>query len=309
MYKLSIIIPVYNTGIKIKKCITSLIEQTYSNYEVIIINDGSTDNSEQIIKSLISQDNRFYLFNTVNNGVAYARNYGIKKSTGDLLFFIDSDDWISNDYLYNMISNYQNEDFLINTSVVYKYENNTEKKWLNEKYSKDIIISTLKNKCLNYVWGKLYKKSIIEKYNIYFESLTIAEDVLFNVNYSMNIESYHIINKSKFYYYQHSSSATKNHSLNNYISRLNSILLIKNTLEKKYKKKYKKDVSFLFLDLFFIPYMKIHFKFNKKNRSTMLTLIKKNNELLSWKCMFFSKSTIKRKILFTLQYIAFKITS
>lgn len=309
MYKLSIIIPVYNTGEKIKKCITSLIEQTYSNYEVIIINDGSTDNSEIIIKNLISQDHRFYLFNTVNNGVAYARNYGIKKSTGDLLFFIDSDDWISNDYLYNMISNYQNEDFLINTSVVNKYENDTEKKWLNEKYSADIITSTLKNKCLNYVWGKLYKKNIIDKYDIYFQPLTIAEDILFNINYSMNIESYRIINKSKFYYYQHSSSATKNYSLNNYISRLNSILLIKNILETKYKKKYEKEVCFLFSDLFFIPYMKIFLKFNKKNRSIMLSLIKENNELLSWRCMFFSEATIKRKILFTLQYIVFKITS
>ncbi|NLK11775.1 MAG: glycosyltransferase family 2 protein, partial [Staphylococcus equorum] len=94
--KISIIIPVYNAERYLKKCIDSVLVQSYDNFELLLINDGSTDKSGDICKYYAEQDNRVKVFYKKNGGVSSARNMGIKYSKGDWLYFMDSDDFLSN---------------------------------------------------------------------------------------------------------------------------------------------------------------------------------------------------------------------
>ena len=97
--KFSIIVPVYNVEDYVIKCLDSIYNQTYKNYEVIIVNDGSTDNSLAKVKEFCQKKKNFLVFNKTNGGLSDARNYGLKKISGDYLLFIDSDDYIEKDLL------------------------------------------------------------------------------------------------------------------------------------------------------------------------------------------------------------------
>ena len=99
MPEVSIIIPVYNNEAYVQKCIDSVKKQSFEDFEAIIVNDGSTDNSRSIIEALIEKDERFHLINQENQGVAAARNRGIDQAKGKYLTFIDGDDYIGRDYL------------------------------------------------------------------------------------------------------------------------------------------------------------------------------------------------------------------
>ena len=100
--KFSLIIPVYNVEKYIDKCLNSVINQTYNNYEAIIVNDGTLDNSQNIIDAYVNKDKRFKSFIKKNGGLSDARNYGLNHATGDYIVFIDSDDYIDKDYLKNI---------------------------------------------------------------------------------------------------------------------------------------------------------------------------------------------------------------
>ena len=102
----SIVIPVYNAEIYLKKCINSILTQTYKNIQIILVNDGSTDNSAKICEDFLKKDNRIKLINKTNGGVSSARNMGIYNCEGDYIVFVDSDDWIDSrhiEYLVNPI--------------------------------------------------------------------------------------------------------------------------------------------------------------------------------------------------------------
>ena len=115
MSKITIIVPIYNCKNKIKKCIDSLLKQSFKDYEVLLINDGSTDNTYNIINKYLKEinDKRYILFDKKNEGCGTTRNYGIKNASGDYICFIDNDDYIDTDYLFNLYSNLE-----INTDVI-----------------------------------------------------------------------------------------------------------------------------------------------------------------------------------------------
>ena len=96
--KISVIIPVYNTEQYLKRCLDSIKENTYQYLEIICINDGSTDNSLEILEQYQKDDSRFIIIDQKNSGVSKARNNGLEKATGDYIAFIDSDDWINPKY-------------------------------------------------------------------------------------------------------------------------------------------------------------------------------------------------------------------
>ena len=93
--KVSIIVPIYNVEQYLAKCIESLIQQTYKNIEILLVNDGSKDNSEKIMQQYAEKDERIVCLNKVNGGLSDARNYGLKYATGEYCLFIDSDDWLA----------------------------------------------------------------------------------------------------------------------------------------------------------------------------------------------------------------------
>lgn len=105
MKKVSLIVPIFNSQNYIDKCISSIVDQTYKNIEIILINDGSTDNSMEICNKWLKLDERIKIYNNTNHGVSYSRNFGIKKSTGYYVTFVDSDDIVSKYFIENLVTN------------------------------------------------------------------------------------------------------------------------------------------------------------------------------------------------------------
>ncbi|MBQ8534727.1 MAG: glycosyltransferase [Bacilli bacterium] len=170
-YKLiSIIVPVYNMEKYIDKCINSIINQTYKNIEIIIVDDGSTDKSSKIIDKYKKIDKRVKVYHKKNGGLADARNYGLEKATGEYIGFVDSDDYIENNMykkLYNNLIKYKADISVVNYNLVYEKDFNYKKNF-KEISDKLIIlnkIETIKlllddNKFGNYAWNKLYKREL-----------------------------------------------------------------------------------------------------------------------------------------------------
>lgn len=183
--KYSIIIPVYNVEKYLDDCLSSILNQTYKNYEVILINDGSSDNSSLICKKYCDLSKSFKLIEQVNGGVSSARNNGIRNASGDYLLFIDSDDYIDNNSL-EIIDNY----ICDNDLLIFGYE----KVFMNKSIKRldDSMISdfnTIKQKiitsCLGgFLCNKVYKRDIIINNNLYLDdNMYYCEDLLFNINY------------------------------------------------------------------------------------------------------------------------------
>lgn len=210
--KISVIIPVYNCDKYIKRLIESILIQNYTNYEVIILNDGSTDNTKSILDAI--NNKKFTIINKKNSGVSDSRNIGIEHSTGELLLFLDSDDYINKNYFSTIIkiyNNYQDVD-LIN----FGFYSEVEDKNLNVISSDKINYKTilLKNKnmikknfvdlwdntMLYNVWNKVYITEIIKKNNIRFYDKNWGEDVQFNREYLLLTNKLYNSN-SCFYHY------------------------------------------------------------------------------------------------------------
>ncbi|MBQ9011405.1 MAG: glycosyltransferase family 2 protein, partial [Bacilli bacterium] len=178
MSKFSVIVPVYNGENYIKKCLDSLTVDTNSDVEIIIINDGSTDNSENIIKSYMDKFANIFLYTIVNHGQGYARNYGLSKANGEYVFFVDSDDYVAEN-IFKVV-----DDFLKKQSpdiILYDYvavSNNGEK-----LFSKEFDFKNNKNVTdIEYLfsdpgpWNKVYKKEFLDCINFKFPEGIIYED-------------------------------------------------------------------------------------------------------------------------------------
>lgn len=198
----TVIVPVYNSGKYLHQCIKSVINQSYKNFEIILINDGSTDNSGEICDGYAKSGNRIRVIHTKNNGPAAARNIGIKNSKGDFIFFLDSDDFIENNALTLLVENNNKYkvDLVVGDFKKIKDNNSgsipacvfSSDKLLTKQDIIDYARCYLKkpNRFLlfAYSWGRLFKSSVIKKNNIFFNTeLHTFEDVAFNFDYLNNI--------------------------------------------------------------------------------------------------------------------------
>ncbi len=184
---ISVIVPIYNAEKYLNRCIDSILVQTYTNFELLLINDGSKDKSGEIIDKYAEKDNRIKVFHKENGGVSSARNKGMKNAFGEYITFIDADDYIISTFL---------EDFAIENNIdlhaqgVALVYNNRD---LNHYYKYDIskicnikqfYIESVDNNMISGPCSKLYKKHIIELNNITFdESISFGEDSLFIIDY------------------------------------------------------------------------------------------------------------------------------
>ena len=219
--KISVIVPVFNREKYIKKCIESIINQTYKNIEIIFINDGSTDESLSIIQKYQISDDRINIINQSNSGVSAARNNGIKNSTGDYIMFVDSDDYVDSGMINKCVESLKNADILISGfTYVFKDENRDRKyessficdskefvqRYFMESFEKILLFGPI---------SKLYKKSIIYKYKIKFnEDYSICEDGMFVFDYLLKCKKISGITESFYSYVQHDeeSLVSKYHS-------------------------------------------------------------------------------------------------
>ena len=243
---ISIIVPVYNTSKYLNKCIDSLINQTKKEIEIILINDGSSDNSEEIIKKY--DDKRIKYFKNKNQGIGKTRNFGISKATGKYLMFIDSDDYIGKDCCEKMYKNAQNNNSSIVVSDFYK---DIEGKLIKIKID-DFKASSLKdNKDLLLIinpgpCNKLYDRKLITDNNIIFDEDHKYEDSPFVIDSLLKADRISKCNEFLSYYCIHSNSETTVRD-----SKVFDFLYIIDLLRKKVNKyDYLKDnMDILTVDL------------------------------------------------------------
>lgn len=206
---ISIIIPIYNASQYLNKCIQSIVNQSYKDFECILIDDGSSDGSEIICDQWTQHDNRIRVIHQPNQGVSKARNKGIAEAQGEYIAFIDSDDWIDSNYLNTLLRPIEESNVdLVVCGLQQHYSNETFK---NYSYKTGIIhierqdtkaFTDINKKFL--LFGpviKLYKRTIIQTHNIHFPpEYTYGEDLLFNYNYLEYVKAIYIIDQCLYHY-------------------------------------------------------------------------------------------------------------
>ena len=190
--QISVIIPIYNCEKYIKECLSSLIKQTFKNFEIICINDGSNDDTLKILKKFEAKDERINIFNQNNSGPGIARNVGMKKSKGEYLMFLDSDDIFKKTMLEELYIKIKENDSDI---VICNSQNFEKKKWWKKFYEKNYLINDniIKQKTFSsldiekdffnlfiwWPWDKLFKRKYIENLGIEYQNLKSSEDLFF----------------------------------------------------------------------------------------------------------------------------------
>lgn len=173
---ISVIIPVYNTEKYIDQCIQSILAQTYTNWELLLIDDGSTDSSGAICDKYAELDNRIVVFHKENSGAQSSRDYGIKLSHGEWIAFIDSDDYIANTYFWTFIQYIDNKYDIIVSGLVSQGEIS------NKAYIKQLLCRTMRSE----LWGKLFRRGCVENSPSIPSQIRIGEDLVANLIYALH---------------------------------------------------------------------------------------------------------------------------
>ena len=214
---LSVIIPAYNAERYIPECLDSIIKNGCDDIEVLVIDDGSTDNSKDVIKEYVRKDNRIQYIYQNNSGVSAARNMGLDNAKGRYIMFLDADDFVDNKVFDELLENILEEmpDFTAYSKKIL-YPNGR---------IKDIFFDIKEDRCsdkrfiyelmyasssFNECWGKIYKKEIIDKYGLRFPAgIKIGEDLLFVYSYFEKCNSFELVNSCLLMYRQHEESAMR----------------------------------------------------------------------------------------------------
>ena len=215
---ISIIVPIYNVENYLRQCLDSILSQSYQNFECLLVNDGSPDNSADICREYVEKDYRFRYFEKENGGLSSARNLGIKYSKGKYITFIDSDDWVESDYLevlYSKIKEY-NTDFVISSYKKFHMDENCfylhiwdqdyyEKIWTSQELLTQL--PNLENYDSSYTvsWGKLFKRSLFDEI-LFNEQRKFGEDFECSFKLYLTMSSCLYIHKALYNYRVHSES-------------------------------------------------------------------------------------------------------
>ena len=245
---ISIIVPVYNTEKYLRKCLDSIINQTYGNIEIILVDDGRKDTSGQICDEYASKDSRIKAIHKENGGVSSARNQGLAIAIGEWVLFVDADDILPYDtlsYYANVVSS--NEvDMVLGSYVECDEEGNITRSDLKQFEKQLSMLECLKlfyqsDTILfqGYVWNRLMKLSIIKENNLKFnESIYFKEDGLFAVQYMVNCSlPCYYSSKIVYNYYIHDNSSMRIYNFTfgrKYLTNLDARILCLKAIEKKY---------------------------------------------------------------------------
>lgn len=313
----SVIIPVYNVEEFLEECLDSVLAQTYQNFEVVLVNDGSTDRSSLICKEYCSLDNRFKYIEKLNGGQSEARNIGIQAAGGEYIVFLDSDDFWEGDFLSNIanIIKEHNPDFLF---FRHKYYYNT--KTLENKYvfNSDELRNMSGEECLKYIlelqagygWWvclNIVKKELIINESLLFEKNRLYEDVMWTPEVFLCSKKVFFYDKA-IYMYRQGREGQSTSLLNKKIIEDNiySVYYWEKKLCQKYmhidsqlKDLIMSNVSMrYFISIAFVGFLK------KDMFNESIDILKKNKRMLNYHSSFFTKS-----IYYMCSICGFKITS
>jgi len=210
--QVSIIVPIYNTGQYVGECIDSIINQSFHDWELLLIDDGSTDGSAHICKGFACRDNRIRYYHKSNGGVSSARNFGIDKATGNYIMFVDSDD-VCQDNLLEKLYNEVSDGFDLSACQIASFREQTyDCKGVDKLYDLNSIYPAFEDlDLLHPPCAKLYKNKIICDKAIKFdESLALGEDLCFNLDYLQFVKSATVVKAPLYSYRDTPGSLTKN---------------------------------------------------------------------------------------------------
>lgn len=224
----SIVVPVYNAKDYLEACLDSIINQSYENIEIILIDDGSNDGSGDILDLYATKDNRIRVVHNTNHGVSYTRNYGVKFATGSKILFIDSDDTVDLDYVKKLVVPLESGvcDLVICGINDVKVATNRMRP---RKFPEKLTGKLQEDFCALFIMPiitgpvtKLYDTNILRRNNICFsEDISFNEDVMFNLHYLKYVDNYKIVKESLYNYLRRpSQSLSKNRSEKNFESVL-----------------------------------------------------------------------------------------
>lgn len=257
--KISIIIPVYNRQHTIKKCLKTVVNQSYKNIEIIVINDGSTDNSLSIINSFAEKDERIAVINQENAGVEKARFNGIKTATGDFFMFVDSDDCLPLSACQKLIdAQIKTKADVVMGRIERSFFGVVKKSFPNELNNNKLIkkpelmdeyyISFFGVNIIPVnIFAKLYKKSLFD--NIITFGLKHGEDLCLNMHIFPNIESLYTVNDI-VYTYNYGGMTSK------YIENLMDDAMSAYDIKKSYLNKYKYNKGYIYIDIELFNFLK-----------------------------------------------------
>lgn len=280
--KISVIVPVYNVEKYLRRCIDSILAQTFTDFEVLLIDDGSTDTSGKICDEYAEKDNRVRVFHKKNGGVSSARNKGLDNARGEWICFVDADDWLYNNKTFNIPNAilFSQEINIIEIPYFRGKDFNNNK----SKFYKDKQVITYYSKFFhNELWGRFYSCNLIGKHR-FIESLKIGEDVVFFFNLYSEIRGVYVSSNGSYCYTINPTSTMRNvnmkfelQQIDYYLEKIKKLNLGKNNI-----------IEFAYKTLSYLLNRKIALKI-------------RNIDLLinyTFKDIFYSDLPIKEKIRF-----------
>ena len=279
---ISIIIPVYNSEVTLRRCLDSLISQSISDWELILIDDGSTDKSGEICEEYASKDKRIKVFYKKNGGVSSARNVGLDNAKGEWIAFVDADDFVKEFYLAHLLGHSQKQVDLVISYAEIHNGNDIQRESYPAKLVDDTNFESMfiENDIQWHTspWSKLYKRRIIEKHHLRFcEGMHIGEDAVFFYSYMLCSKNSYISNDTDYCYFAYTSD-----SLTKRVNSLTSEVLAYNQIREIVesmilKKSIKNPIALRNLNWLIASYQRrilntlYHRKIQRQKRLSILT--------------------------------------
>ncbi len=267
MPKVSVVVPVYNVDKYLERCLDSLVYQTLKDIEIVIVNDGSTDKSAEIIKKYVqSYPNKVFAFEKENGGLSDARNFGIKKCHGDYIGFVDSDDYVSLDMFKKLYEKAISKDFDITVCDVRLVWKNKSKE-ISSKVINDIFDKNdIKKQMIDIyptAWNKLYKRNLFD--SVLFKKGVWYEDVEFLYRLFPYINSIGTIHMPLINYVQRKGAISKTFDKRvfNYIDNWNGI--IEYYKENNFFDEYYFELEYCYVRYLYMTFVKAASNFDKKS--------------------------------------------
>ena len=198
--KISVIVPVYNVEEYLHRCVDSILFQSYTDFELLLVDDGSPDNCGQICDEYAARDFRVRVFHKPNGGVSSARNLGLDNARGEWIAFVDSDDYIDVDYLAELVAytKLENVDFVVTLNTISNYTKDSHVMLQHDDLE---LFSKYKFQDSGQPWGKLYSNKILEKMGLRFNpNIHLMEDLMFALLYLYEIRRVALIVSDKYIY-------------------------------------------------------------------------------------------------------------
>ncbi len=301
MIKISIIVPIYNVELYLDKCLSSLVNQTLNDIEIIAVNDGSTDKSLEILNKFKKQySDMIKVYNKKNGGLSDARNFGIEKATGKYLLFVDSDDWIelnTCEFLYNYSEKYNYDILIFNINMVYENKIVKSPKLRKGLISKEEYIILQPSAACN----KLYKNTIFSNNNIRFPVNLWYEDIALIPSLCITTNKIGCINKYFYNYYQRSNSIMNQEKFNPKIKDIIKALEYLNSFFKE--DDFLKEREYLSIFCYLRVFVQKNIKFKQASKVFNLFRCELKKNYPKWyKNQYFKLWGIKHKIVAFLIY-------